>query len=166
VSDPEPSVAALSELPLWELSARERIRHTVAAYTIAGDSFRLDDLAAQFAEDGVLEVHGQETAQGRAAIVEMLGRHGSAGAPDNGGGPFFIRHFVANVLIQSLTPSEAHAVAYFAVFTPIGPDHWGRYRDEFVPVGDRWLLRRRTARVDASVPGSWYRRTFGPPHPR
>jgi SnoaL-like domain len=159
VSSADPGVA-----PLWELSARERIRHTVAAYTIAGDSFRLDELAEQFTEDGVLEVHGQETAHGRAAIVEMLTRHGSTGAAAEPGEQFFIRHFIANVLIQRLTPKLAHGVAYFAVFTPSGPDHWGRYRDEFVPVGDRWLLRHRTARVDASAPDSWYRRTFGPPN--
>lgn len=153
----------LAQVPDWELSARERIRHTIAAYTIAGDSFRLEELASQFTEDGVLEVHGQDVARGRAGIVAMLSGHGRAGRPAGpvGGSPFFIRHFVANILIQELTPAVAHSVAYFAVFTPAGPDHWGRYRDEFVPVGDRWLLRRRTARVDSSVPGSWYRRTFG-----
>lgn len=156
MTDADPGVA-----PLWELSARERIRHTIAAYTIAGDSFRLDELAEQFTEDGVLEVHGRQTAQGRAAIVEMLRGHGSAGAPDDSAEPFFIRHFVANILIKELTPTHAKSVAYFAVFTPSGPDHWGRYRDEFVPVGDRWLLLRRTARVDASAAGSWYRRVFG-----
>jgi hypothetical protein len=147
---------------LWALDAREQIRHTVAAYAVAGDSGRLDELAEQFVDDGVLEVHGKEQAQGRAAIAAMLRRHAAGGAPPPGptAEPFFIRHFVTNVLIHPLTPTEARAVAYFAVLTPDGLDHWGRYRDVFVPAGERWLLRHRVARVDASVPGGWYRRTF------
>lgn len=145
---------------LWELSAREQIRHTVWSYAVAGDSGRVEDLAAQFTPDGVLEVHGKERAEGRAEIVAMLTRHAAEGAPRPGSVPFFIRHFVTNIVIGSLTPDEAHGVAYFAVATPEGLDHWGRYRDVFVPDGDRWLLRHRTARVDSSVEGGWYRRTF------
>jgi SnoaL-like domain len=145
---------------LRELWAREQIRHTVAAYTIAGDSFRLEDLAAQFTEDGVLEVRGQETAHGRGEIVAMLTRHAAAGSPPDGATGFYVRHFVANTLIRELHPTQAHAVSYFLVVTPSGPDHWGRYRDEFRPAGDRWLLRHRTVRVDGSVPGGWYRRVF------
>jgi SnoaL-like domain len=171
---------------LWELVAREQIRHTIAAYTFAGDSGRYADLAAQFTVDGVLDVHGQERAEGRAAIAALLGRNaadgapdenrpdasrpGSAGQPGDAGGPgaasqlsdrpFFIRHFVTNVLIDPITPDEARVAAYFAVFTPAGPDHWGRYRDVFVPDGDRWLLKHRTARVDSFVPGGWYQRAF------
>lgn len=138
----------------WELSARERIRHTIAAYTIAGNSLRLEELAAQFTEEGVLEVDGRETAQGRDAIAAMLARHAGAGAPDGPGESFLIRHFVANVLIEDLTPTSARGLAYFAVFTPAGPDHRGCYRDEFVSIADRWLLRRRIVRVDSSAPGS------------
>ena len=148
---------------LWALDAREQIRHTVAAYAVAGDAGRTDELAEQFVADGVLEVHGTDRAQGRAAIAAMLSRHAADGAPPAGAAPFFIRHFVTNVLIGSLTPTEAHATAYFAVLTPDGLDHWGRYRDVFVPDGDRWLLRYRLARVDSSVPDGWYRRTLATP---
>jgi hypothetical protein len=145
---------------LWELDAREQIRHTVWSYAVAGDSGRVEELAAQFIQDGVLEVHGKEKAQGRTEITAMLARHAAAGAPATDDGPFFIRHFVTNIAVQSITPTEAHGVAYFAVFTPQGPDHWGRYRDIFVPDGYRWLLKYRMARVDSSVEGGWYRRTF------
>jgi hypothetical protein len=146
---------------LWELGAREQIRHTVAAYAIAGDSARFEEIAAQFVADGVLDVRGTERAEGRPAIAAMLARNATDGAPSAGGAGFFIRHFVTNVLVQSITPSEARAVAYFAVFTPDGPDHWGRYRDLFVPDRDRWLLKHRTVRVDSCVDGGWYRRVFG-----
>ncbi|WP_375482574.1 nuclear transport factor 2 family protein [uncultured Jatrophihabitans sp.] len=150
-------------MELWELLAREQIRHTVSAYAVAGDSGRVDELAAQFTDDGVLDVSGKEQARGRDQIVAMLARHAANGAPPPGDGdgvPFFIRHFVTNIAIQQISRTEARAVAYFAVFTPDGPDHWGRYRDVFVPDGDRWLLQHRTARVDSSVEGGWYRRTF------
>jgi SnoaL-like domain len=148
---------------LWELIAREQIRHTIAAYTFAGDSGRYADIAAQFVADGVLDVHGQDRAEGRAAIAALLARNAADGAPATGSRtdrPFFIRHFVTNVLIDPLTPHEAGVASYFAVFTPDGPDHWGRYRDVFVPDGDRWRLRHRTARVDSFVPGGWYDRAF------
>jgi hypothetical protein len=144
----------------WELDAREQIRHTVAAYAVAGDSGRVEELAAQFCPDGVLEVHGADAAHGRSAIVAMLMEHVAAGAPADEGRPFFIRHHVTNVLVQSLTRTEAHVVAYFAVYTPDGPDHWGRYRDVLVPVEDRWLLQRRNVRVDAAVPGGWHATVF------
>jgi len=160
---------------LWELSAREQIRHTIAAYTFAGDSGRYTDLAAQFTVDGVLDVHGQDRVQGREAIAALLARNAADGAPSAADPtvaadavnatapadrPFFIRHFVTNVLIDPITPDEARVAAYFAVFTPDGPDHWGRYRDVFVPDGERWLLTHRTARVDSFVPGGWYARAF------
>ena len=146
----------------WGLSARERIRHTIAAYTIAGDSLRHEELAAGSPRTAFSKWMGRETAQGRDAIAAMLARHAGAGAPDGPGESFFIRHFVADVLIEDLTPTSARGLAYFAVFTPAGPDHWGRYRDEFVSIADRWLLRRRFVRVDSSAPGSWYRRAFDP----
>jgi SnoaL-like protein len=146
---------------LWELDAREQIRHTVAAYAIAGDSAHFEELATQFTADGVLEVRDTERAEGRPAIVAMLAGNAADGAPSDERAGFSIRHFVTNVLIQSITPTEARAVAYFAVFTPDGPDHWGGYRDVFVPDGDRWLLKHRTVRVDSSVEDGWYRRVFG-----
>lgn len=145
---------------LWELVAREQIRHTIAAYTFAGDSGRFDEIAAQFTVDGVLDVIGQERAEGRVAIAAMLARNAADGAPAVGDRAFFVRHFVTNVLIDPITSDEAQASAYFAVFTPDGPDHWGRYRDVFVPDGERWLLKHRTARVDSSVAGGWYERAF------
>jgi hypothetical protein len=145
---------------LWELSAREQIRHTIAAYTYAGDSGRYADIAAQFTVDGVLDVHGQDRVEGRDAIAALLTRNAADGAPTPGDRPFFIRHFVTNVFIDPITPDEARVAAYFAVFTPDGPDHWGRYRDVFVPAGERWLLRHRTARVDSFVPDGWYQRAF------
>lgn len=39
-------------MALWELTARERIRDTLARYTWSGDAGRLDDLARAFTPEG------------------------------------------------------------------------------------------------------------------
>ena len=70
------------------------------------------------------------------------------------------RHFVANVVIEFDDESSARVRSYFLNVSSEGLDHWGRYRDHFVKVGDRWLIAHRYARVDGRVEGSW-----GPPPP-
>ena len=59
-------------MELWELVARECCRDTLAQYTHAGDRFRLDEYAAAFCEDGVLEIRGTEPVRGRAAIIRRV----------------------------------------------------------------------------------------------
>jgi hypothetical protein len=49
---------------------------------------------------------------------------------------------------------EARVACYFTVFTEIGLEHYGRYRDAFVPVGDDWLIRHRFVSTDWSAPES------------
>ncbi|MBV6756240.1 nuclear transport factor 2 family protein [Rhodococcus opacus] len=142
-------------MELSELVARERVRDTVAIYAHSGDRMRLADLAGCFTEDGVLEVKGRSTATGRRAIVEML----TPDPPDdvsNAAAPQFIRHFVTNLRFDSVGTARIETSAYFAVFTPDGPDHWGRYRDVLVEVGDRWLFTHRLVSVDAADPGGWF----------
>jgi hypothetical protein len=150
----------MTELTQSELSIRETIRDLIAAYTHAGDGFRLTELADLFVPDGVLEVYGRETATGREAIVNMLSGHGDAGRPAEG--RFYIRHFVANVLIDEITETSARAVSYFQVLTPGGADHWGRYRDTFAVHSGQWRFERRVARVDGIREGGWYEHVHGP----
>jgi ketosteroid isomerase-like protein len=138
----------------WELAAREGIRDAVASYADAGDRFRLDELAALFTDDGVLEVKGMWSATGRAAIVERLATRRARQAMSDM--PFFLRHFVTNLRFVTLEPDRAESTAYFMVLTPAGPDHWGRYRDRWARDGDRWMFTHRLAAVDAGVPGSWW----------
>ena len=38
--------------------------------------------------------------------------------------------------------------SYFTVFTNVGADHMGRYRDRLVPVGDEWLIAHRFVSTD------------------
>jgi SnoaL-like domain len=140
----------------WELVARERIRDTLARYNWAGDALRLDELAETFCADGTLELRGREPVQGRAAIVEMLG--GAVAAPtasaQASGVKRIVRHNVTNIRFTEVRPDEARVACYFTVFTEIGLDHYGRYRDAFVPVGDDWLIRHRFVSTDWNAPES------------
>ena len=137
-----------------------RSADAIAAYHEAGDRYRLEELAACFTPRGVLEIKGDEPVVGRAAIVALLGHRvdGPRSAGADGAAKFYVRHHVSSVRFASVTPDEAHTTAYFLVMTPIGVDHWGRYRDTFVPVDDRWLFAHRFVAVARNETGSY----FGP----
>jgi hypothetical protein len=143
-------------MELWELSARERIRDTLARYNWSGDAMRLQDLAESFCEDGELELRGDVPIGGRDAIVEFLG--GAVASPAavarDSGVRRIVRHNVTNIRFTAMTPQRAGVACYFTVFTEIGLDHYGRYRDVFVPIGDQWLIRHRFVSTDWHAPNS------------
>ncbi|HKH52883.1 MAG TPA: nuclear transport factor 2 family protein [Mycobacterium sp.] len=143
-------------MELWELAARERIRDTLARYNWSGDALRLDELAETFCEEGELELRGREPVRGRAAIVELLG--GVVSAPNATAQASavkrIVRHNVTNIRFTDVRPDEARVACYFTVFTKIGLDHYGRYRDVFVPVGDDWLICHRFVSTDWRAPNS------------
>jgi hypothetical protein len=133
-----------------ELMIREAVRDTLARYNHAGDRGRLEELAAQFTPEGILEIHGGYRFMGRAAIAEGIGgvvRKSEDWAAASGPVPI-IRHHVSNVLIHGVTAERAQVESYFVALTRDGLDHWGRYRDVFVPCEGRWLLSYRLARTD------------------
>ena len=140
-------------MELWELAAREAIRETVARYAHYADSGHFDEFAELFAPDGVLEVRGQEPVQGRDAIRAYLGGVGTDLARDTA--VPLIRHHVSNLRIDVVSPDEANGACYFLAVTEHGVDHWGRYRDRYVPAGDRWLFAHRFVRTDGTTPGGW-----------
>jgi SnoaL-like domain len=143
-------------MELWELAARERIRDSLARYNWSGDSLRLDELAENFCEDGELQLRGEEPVRGRTAIVEFLG--GVAAPPAQAvGGVRIVRHNLTNIRFVELTTEHARVASYFTVVTEIGLDHYGRYRDAFVPVGDEWLIKHRLVSTDWLAPNSTMR---------
>ncbi len=151
-------------MEVWELVARESCRDTLAQYSHAGDRYLLDEFASAFCEDGVLEIRGSAPVRGRQAIVERFGggtaalqARQAAKAQAPGPGKRIVRHNVTNVRFESVSPAEATVASYFTVFTEVGPDHLGRYRDRLVPVGERWLIVHRFVSVDWRAPES----TFG-----
>ncbi len=149
----------------WELSARELIRDTLARYTWSGDALRVDELALAFCEEGVLEVRGQPAIEGRAAVAAFIGGVGNAAdervIPRNPKDQVrrIVRHNVANIRFTAITPTSARVESYFTVLTEIGLDHFGRYRDTFVPVGSQWLIEHRFVSTDWRAPDS----TMAPP---
>jgi hypothetical protein len=150
-------------MELWELVARESCRDTLAQYSHAGDRYLLEEFAGAFCEDGVLEIRGSAPVRGRQAIMERFGggtaalqvrRAAKAQVP--GIARRIVRHNVNNIRFESIAPTEAIVASYFTVFTEIGPDHMGRYRDRLVPVGDRWLIAHRFVSVDWHSPDSTF----------
>ena len=143
-------------MELWELAARERIRDTLARYNWSGDALRLGELAETFCEEGELELRGNAPLRGRAAIVELLG--GAVAAPNAtaqaSGVKRIVRHNVTNIRFTNVSRDQARVACYFTVFTEVGLDHYGRYRDVFAPVGDDWLIRHRFVSTDWSSPDS------------
>jgi hypothetical protein len=156
-------------MKLWELTARESCRDTLAQYTHAGDRYLLEEFAGAFCEDGILEVRGAAPLQGRAAIMDRFGGPSeaervrrAAGAVDSDRPRRVVRHNVTNVRFEAVSPTEATVASYFTVFTEIGLDHMGRYRDRLVPVGERWLIAHRFVSVDWRSPDT----TYGTPRTR
>jgi ketosteroid isomerase-like protein len=141
-------------MELWEVIAREQIRDTLARYNAAGDRGDARTLAEQFLPDGVLAENTVGEFVGREAIEGFIGgvatSHEPASTP---GARLFVHHHVSSVTITVATPTRAEAASYFAVFTHDRLDHWGRYRDVLAPHGDRWLIERRTVRVDKDIEG-------------
>lgn len=114
------------------------VTRAIAAYAHALDGGRPEDVAATFVPDGVSEITGFGTFEGRDAI-----RDGYASfvptAPQ--------LHLVANSVISSTTESSATAVSSLAFFA-LGESGWalqmtGRYDDELRLEGGEWLFARR-----------------------
>ena len=139
-------------MELWELIAREQIRDTVARYNRAGDTGRFDEMVECFAPDGTLVIPGVSEHHGRDELRAYFSGVAGSARP----GFTHLRHCVTNVTIDLDGPDSAAVTAYFQVLTDIGLDHWGRYRDRLVPVGDRWLLAERSAKTDGYAPGSFF----------
>lgn len=136
-----------------ELLARESIRATLAAYTVAGDRLRADELAATFTEDGILESEFVPESDafhfaGRDAIKGWLTRWTQAPANQQTHSATFVRHHLSTSHITLSSGNSARARTYWTAYTDIGADHCGYYLDELLKVGDDWLIAHRRVRLD------------------
>jgi len=145
-------VSAAPLLEPWELSAREGCRDAIARYTHAGDRFQMEAYAGVFTLDGVLEVRGEAPLEGRQAIFDHFTNRPLA--EEGGARPTIVRHNISNILFEEVTPDRVVVGCYFTVFTDVGLDHMGRYRDRMVPDGDAWRIQHRFVSVDWHSPGS------------
>lgn len=137
-------------MQMWELAVRESVRQVLSDYTGATDRFDLHSLAACFAADGVLEFTGGDHAlKGPTAIEDGLAVAMRRSRDEARMSPKFVCHHVSSIRFGSVTTNRVEVSSYFAVYTDVGPDHWGRYLDVLVPENARWVFSHRKIVVDA-----------------
>jgi len=138
---------------IWELVAREQIRDTLCRYNSFGDRGMSVEYAAQFTEDGVLEIRDGIRAEGRDAIEEFL--RGGVMAGSDRSRPAaerpLVRHHLSNVLFLEVSPDRARVISYFLRLHRDWPEHWGLYRDLLVPAEGTWLIAHRFVSVDGEI---------------
>ena len=149
-------------MTLEDLLAREAIRDTLAKYTMSGDRLKVDDYAACFTEDGVMEAEHRDPAscfryEGRSAILAWQRRWRDRTATGEAvHQASFARHHLSTVKIDLTGPDTAQVRSYWVAWTDIGPDHAGYYLDSFRKVGDVWLIAHRRVREDWRSPQSLF----------
>jgi hypothetical protein len=131
------------------VSDRDEIRDLLARYNYHGDRGRIEELAACFAADGLLEYPGAE-ARGPAEIAAAL-----TSGPRNTA-ITFVRHHITNPHI-AVTADAATARSYFTVYANAGPDHAGTYDDRLIRTPSGWRFAHRRVRIDWQAPGSLFR---------
>jgi SnoaL-like domain len=137
----------------WEIAVRESVRQTLADYTAATDSFDLAALASCFTADGTLEFTGGSGPLVGPDQIEA-GLRSQLSQPPSGKRASYVRHHVSSIRFLRVDADEVEASSYFVVFTDIGADHWGRYRDVLKPIGARWFFASRKIRVDGFAANS------------
>ena len=143
-------------MTLEEMRAREAIRYTAILYNAHGDAGDYEKHRNVFTEDAEMSVQGRIFLRGIDEIVAGL----RAGAFDDGN---FQRHHLSTPMIELTENDRAKAQHYLIVTTELGFDHTGKYVDEFVRRGERWLIRRRAAFMEWVRPDSRFARWLGKP---
>jgi ketosteroid isomerase-like protein len=118
----------------------EGVRAALAAYTQALDDGRTDDVVDTYCDDGVCDIPGMGTHEGRDALRAAYSKW-TPRRPQ--------RHLVLNTLVTSWNDDEATASSDI-VFLLKGEDGWsvqlvGRYHDLLHREGDAWRFHRRVA---------------------
>lgn len=151
-------------MTLDEMLAREAIRYTIELYNRNADTADYERHAEVFHPEAHFVVRGLGEAHGLEAILAML-RPGatSRGAYDPAN---FQRHNLTSTMIERTGPDTADATTYVCVNTELGFDHFGRYDDQFVRTGDRWLIAKRHAAMEWSRPESRFARWLGQAEPQ
>ena len=139
-----------------DLLAHKAIRDLVVRYNSYGDSGLFDLMLDLFAPDAVVEI-GSESYQGRSAIKQVFSQVPTRTSKP-GDSPAYLRHGTATHQIDLLDEVRATGRCYFFVLTSVGLDHWGRYLDDYLIVGDEWRFGRRRVLTDGYNPRSLFAR--------
>ncbi|MGW2048851.1 nuclear transport factor 2 family protein [Streptomyces sp. NPDC001858] len=114
------------------------VQNAIAAYTHALDAGRTEAIPELFTEDGVAEIVGQGTFEGREAIAKAFGAFVPQ-APQ--------LHLVGNTVLTS-PPGEEVTASSSLVFLGRGEAGWavqlvGAYEDTLVREDGVWRFRKR-----------------------
>jgi hypothetical protein len=129
-----------------QLEAASRIGRTIALYGQLVDDLRFDTWGELFTDDAVLAMPGR-TFEGREAIVKEVRAMES-------NSPGVVRRLYFTPVIEFDSSTSARAWTDFIAIGRVGDDRpWtvttvGRYCDELVETGDRWLFARRVCDID------------------
>jgi uncharacterized protein (TIGR02246 family) len=134
---------------LQKLMDRAEIEAVVARYVTALDTLDADAYEGVFTEDGVYDVTGT-VYKGRPAIRKIVSDLTASRAKNEAEGKPSPRlyHVMANSSIEILDATNARHQSY-AQTVRAGDDgrfvvgFMGRYEDELVKVGGRWLIKSR-----------------------
>lgn len=118
----------------------ERVRNTIAAYTLALDDGRTDDVVATFWPDASIDIAGMGHHEGTDALRAAYTKWQPRGAQ---------RHLVLNTHITTWSATEATATSD-VVFLFRGEAGWavhlvGRYTDVLRQSDGEWRFSSRTA---------------------
>ena len=116
----------------------EGVRATIAAYTLALDDGRTDDVVATFCPDGTVDIPGLGAHEGHDALREAYTRVVPR-RPQ--------RHLVLNTLVTDWSDHEARATSDL-VFLLLRDEGWavqlvGRYEDVLHHDHGTWRFHRR-----------------------
>jgi 3-phenylpropionate/cinnamic acid dioxygenase small subunit len=133
------------------MSDADEIRNLIASYSHAADDQRFDDYGACFAVDGEFVVNDLTMPQSKLASLARSYAEQTAKMPQ----PTGTRHLVINSKIE-VSGDKASAVSDF-LGLGLSPEGWsisgvGRYTDEFVRRGGRWLIKKRTLAGHKGLP--------------
>lgn len=123
----------------------------LSRYTGLGDSGRVDEFAALFTGDGVLDVGGRQFV-GPAAIADFARRSAVAMGAIEGLLPG--NHHVSSRMTDRVSEDTARSQSVFLFIGTTGPDHWGTYRDRLVRTGDGWRFVSRSVRFSGFAEAS------------
>jgi SnoaL-like domain len=138
-------------MELWEVVARESIRDLVTRYNSNGDSGRFAQVIELFAADAVMELQDRSY-NGLDEIMTIF-----TGTQEKIRGtttPSYVRHYTATHQIDLVDETYASGRCYFAVLSPTGLDHWGRYIDNYRVIDGAWRFASRRVIVDGQSPTS------------
>jgi hypothetical protein len=137
--------------PVDVVAARSAISDAVARYNIAADSGRFEEALSVFTDGAVMELPSGSH-HGRDAIREVFTDTAVAMRDDTAG---FVRHLSTTLRVDVHDAERASGRAYYLVLMGTGPDHWGRYIDEYRQVDGSWRISHRRVTVDGVTPDGW-----------